>query len=436
MGRLSRAVVVAVVAVTVVSCAGAGRLLLKSSPHETYRRMLEQSGLATTALGQDWARASAAALAAAAPVALPFHETGYFAPAEAAAVGYRVELARGRRLSVEVTFESGDGPARLFADLFHVEASAEPKRVASLEPEQSTLTYEAERNGAFILRLQPELLRGGRFTVTQRSLASLPFPVPGATAQSVQSLFGAERDAGRRAHEGVDIFAPRGTAVVAVAAGVARPSTNNLGGNVVWLEGGFGSSTYYYAHLDRWASESAVRVAAGDVVGYIGNTGNARTTAPHLHFGIYERGALDPWPFIQPDDARPQLPARTDHLGQTVRTTGAQTDVRLSPVTSAPRTVRLTRHSIARVVGATGTWLRVALPDRTFGYVAANAVTSATPLRTERLQTAVVLRDRPDPLGTVVEDVDAGASIEVLGGFADYELVRHDSGVTGWRPRS
>ena len=47
---------------------------------------------------------------------------------------------------------------------------------------------------------------------------------------------------------------------------------------------------YYYAHLDRWAFEGTTRVREGDLLGYVGNTGNARTTAPHLHFGVYARG--------------------------------------------------------------------------------------------------------------------------------------------------
>jgi len=82
-----------------------------------------------------------------------------------------------------------------------------------------------------------------------------------------------------------------------------------LGGKYVWLSGGMfglGSARYYYAHLDDFAVESGDKVKKGEVIGYVGNTGNARTTPPHLHFGIYAGGPVDPEPFLKP---QPELPA-------------------------------------------------------------------------------------------------------------------------------
>jgi murein DD-endopeptidase MepM/ murein hydrolase activator NlpD len=93
--------------------------------------------------------------------------------------------------------------------------------------------------------------------------------------------------------------------VRAVAGGIARTGTNRLGGTVVWVYAPAEGRTFYYAHLDRHAIGGVAMVAAGDVLGYVGNTGNARTTPPHLHFGIYDDGAIDPWPFVQPDQAVP-----------------------------------------------------------------------------------------------------------------------------------
>ena len=124
----------------------------------------------------------------------------------------------------------------------------------------------------------------------------------------MQSGFGVDRDAGRRQHEGIDIFAPRGTPVVAVVSGIAQPSSNGLGGTVVWLHEPDARRTFYYAHLDRQAFTEPRRVVAGDVIGFVGNTGNARTTAPHLHFGVYDDGPRDPLPYVQPDDVVPPLP--------------------------------------------------------------------------------------------------------------------------------
>jgi murein DD-endopeptidase MepM/ murein hydrolase activator NlpD len=91
-----------------------------------------------------------------------------------------------------------------------------------------------------------------------------------------------------------------------VAGGVARRGSNRLGGNVVWLHAPAAGRTFYYAHLDRWAIGAFAWVEAGDVLGYVGTSGNARRTPPHLHFGIYDRGAIDPWPFVRPDDPVPR----------------------------------------------------------------------------------------------------------------------------------
>jgi murein DD-endopeptidase MepM/ murein hydrolase activator NlpD len=117
----------------------------------------------------------------------------------------------------------------------------------------------------------------------------------------VQGLFGDGREGGRRRHEGIDIFAPRGTpAVAAVDGWITGAATNRLGGNVVWLWSPTKRVALYYAHLDRHAVTRGDRVWAGDTVGYVGTTGNARGTPPHLHFGIYVtgEGAVDPFHFV------------------------------------------------------------------------------------------------------------------------------------------
>lgn len=110
-------------------------------------------------------------------------------------------------------------------------------------------------------------------------------PVRGVRASSVRSTFGAPRPGGRR-HAGADVFARRGTDVLAAHDGVVvHVGTNRLGGIVVHTLGRRGVLCYY-AHLDRVAAgvDPGDPVSEGDVLGYVGNTGNARTTAPHLHF--------------------------------------------------------------------------------------------------------------------------------------------------------
>ena len=100
----------------------------------------------------------------------------------------------------------------------------------------------------------------------------------------------------------MDIFAPRGTPALAAIDGyVSRVGTNNLGGNVIFLSDQSHGINLYYAHLDSFNVAQGKRVHLGDTLGFVGNTGNARTTGTHLHFGIYESGtrAIDPLPFIR-----------------------------------------------------------------------------------------------------------------------------------------
>ncbi|WP_420453433.1 peptidoglycan DD-metalloendopeptidase family protein [Ilumatobacter sp.] len=120
-------------------------------------------------------------------------------------------------------------------------------------------------------------------------------PMPGS---AYGDTWGAARSGGRR-HEGVDMIAPRGIPIFAVVNGVATFKQNRLGGNAVSLVGDNGHR-YYYAHLDRYAGSSR-RVAQGELIGYNGDTGNARASTPHLHFEIHPGGgrAVNPYPSVR-----------------------------------------------------------------------------------------------------------------------------------------
>ena len=134
--------------------------------------------------------------------------------------------------------------------------------------------------------------------------SSLPIPVHNIKARQLRDTWAASRSNGRT-HEGIDIMAPRGTKVLSATEGlIADLRNNNLGGKVVWIMGP-GGTWHYYAHLDKHKRGLNVGdyVKKGQLIGYVSNSGNARHTAPHLHYGIYlevkGRGVVNPYPFLR-----------------------------------------------------------------------------------------------------------------------------------------
>lgn len=114
----------------------------------------------------------------------------------------------------------------------------------------------------------------------------LMVPVDGVQPKNLPDTFNEARDGGRT-HRATDILAPRGTPVVAAISGeVARMSQNTLGGVTAYLLDDEKKYVYYYAHLDHYsdALTTGLKVSAGDVIGYVGTSGNAPPDTPHLHF--------------------------------------------------------------------------------------------------------------------------------------------------------
>jgi peptidoglycan LD-endopeptidase LytH len=131
----------------------------------------------------------------------------------------------------------------------------------------------------------------------------LLMPVVGLRVAQVVDTWVAAR-AGGRVHEGQDLFAPRGTPVRAVAPGfVYRIDDLSLGGLTVTIVGN-GGRRFFYTHLDAVAADlrEGGRVDVDTVLGYVGNSGNAAGTPPHLHLGVYDGTPDDPcaWVAIDP----------------------------------------------------------------------------------------------------------------------------------------
>jgi peptidoglycan LD-endopeptidase LytH len=129
---------------------------------------------------------------------------------------------------------------------------------------------------------------------------SLPVPIVAVRPSGLVDTWGAARSGGR-SHEGIDIFARRNTPIVSTTDGiVTRVGWNTLGGRIVMVMGP-GGYRHYYAHLERFGrKKEGDIVRRGDVIGYVGDSGNAKGTPPHLHYGIYKfgGGAINPYPLL------------------------------------------------------------------------------------------------------------------------------------------
>ena len=148
-----------------------------------------------------------------------------------------------------------------------------------------------------VLRHPVEFIR----LMTSSPPSVVRIPVMGVMKREIPNSWGNPRSGGR-SHQGVDIFAKRGTPVLSATDGIViRVGTNTLGGQVINVLGP-GRQVHYYAHLDRYGQfKAGDYVFAGSILGYVGNTGNARETPPHLHYGVYDpvRGAVNPWPLLK-----------------------------------------------------------------------------------------------------------------------------------------
>ena len=140
------------------------------------------------------------------------------------------------------------------------------------------------------------------------SILEMSPPFNGLAIADLRETFG-EIHNGHR-HEAIDILEPRGTPVHAVVAGTIRKLfLSKPGGNTIYEFDAIGMYCYYYAHLDRYAEglQEGMRIERGEIIGFVGSTGNADARTPHLHFAIFELGperqwwkgtAIDPYPYL------------------------------------------------------------------------------------------------------------------------------------------
>jgi murein DD-endopeptidase MepM/ murein hydrolase activator NlpD len=430
--RFAAASLLALAGVIAAGCRSLPGLPVAASPRQEYERALAEARLATRPLGRDWLAAARVAVASPTAISPPYRETGFFDPARPGAVAFALDLRRGEEVVVQLATAPLDLP--LFLELLRPgsEAGAEWEVLAAAA-DGRTLRYAPRADARLVLLLQPELLSGGRYTLDVTAAGTLAFPVEDPAAATL-SPFGTPRDRGARLHEGVDIAAARGTPALAAADGsVLAARESPLGGRVVWLRTDSGL-TLYYAHLDRFRVREGDRVARGEAVGEVGDTGNARGTRPHLHFEVHAGGErLDPEPWIRPPREPEPVAAELDLLGTWCRATRDGARLRGGPATSYPIVAELGRDQAARVAAAARDWYRVELPDGRRGYTAALLLAPAdAPLRRLPLHAPLELRAGPAPRSAPVARLEAGARIAVLALAGETVLVEGPGGKRGW----
>jgi murein DD-endopeptidase MepM/ murein hydrolase activator NlpD len=307
------------------------------SPYESYVKSLETSGISKSSMGKKWISSGQNALLIPnESVKLPFKSEIFFREITPTAVSYRLKYEENAKLTFKITSKGKENNG-IYVDIF--ENNSNKSRIKNFYVKDTVFVYENNNTQNLILRIQPQLLVNQYVTLEIIKNAKLAFPVKNGSNKDIQSHWGVAREGGLRKHEGVDIFNKKGTPILAVEDGkIARVETNHLGGKVVWQRLGMFGQSIYYAHLDSQAVSTGQTVKKGDIVGFMGNTGNAKTTPSHLHFGIYTgSGAIDPILYILKRDTIPaKLKLSEKYLGSEliIKTENGQTPINILSVSS------------------------------------------------------------------------------------------------------
>ncbi len=366
----------------------------KRTPHEKYSDGITNAGLKQTEIGKLWFTAASKGLQQPQRVTLPYKETGYFAAERPSAAGYLFAVKRGENVLINISTVPASG-ILFFVELWQA-TSDKPLLLTVMDTSARELKYAVKKDGDYLFRLQPELLRSVEYTVTVTTGPSLAFPVDRSGNPKIISLWGTGRDGGTRSHEGVDIAAKFHTPVLAAANGIARVSENKLGGKAIFLTDENTGYSLYYAHLDSQIAHTGQRVATGEVIGLVGKTGNAQHTVPHLHFGIYtDNGAIDPLVFIDSTRREPKpITISTAQLNKWLRITEASILYEEASTKSAIKR-KTGKGDAVLTIAASGNFYKIELPDGQTGYINSNVLTDKV-LRQQKIKDETRLLDAPD----------------------------------------
>lgn len=336
--------------------------MTNTSPREKYQRTFEETDQTLALWKQEYEKALLDSIF----ISLPYSETGLFSPGSSSVYSYDFHLNQGEELQVEI--EKAYIENSVFIDLFQKVNDTVLERLKNLGPSETILRKEITTSGIYKLVVQPEIAASTPFRIGVRKKGVYGFPVAATGNSAIQSYWGASRDGGRRSHEGIDIFAKRGTPVVAVTPGYITSTGNKgLGGKQVWLRDQKRGTSLYYAHLDSIIAIPGMKVKPGDTLGLVGNSGNAKTTPPHLHFGIYKgyRGAQDPLPYVfQTEQAEQTNFLRNVH--PTFVVSKATANLRKGPSTKAQIAGRAEARDTLKLLGKSSNWYHTRLGDQNY----------------------------------------------------------------------
>ncbi|AZQ43243.1 peptidoglycan DD-metalloendopeptidase family protein [Nonlabens ponticola] len=275
--------------------------------------------------------------------------------------GYLVDIAQGESLKATITSTSIQHWLLEFYDVNN-------RLLTSATVQDTLITLKPitqEQQVRVIVQSLLDSVSTAQLKIYKQPL--LAFPVAGKSNRSIQSFWGASRAGGARSHKGNDIFADRGHPVIAAADGsISSVRDRGLGGKQIWLRDPLTQSSHYYAHLDSQLVKAGQRVKRGDTIGLVGNTGNARTTPPHLHFGIYKSGgAVDPKPYIWQQEIPEKsiaLPFAEIAIGK-----GTGANLRRRP-DSKGELIRNIQNDTVTILGNSTNWYHVRIADSLAGF--------------------------------------------------------------------
>jgi len=293
-------------------------------------------------------------------IELPYTEVGSLKPKSFNIYSFQTYLKPGEVL--QSAFKTDTSSTLIFTEVYRLNTRSNSFEQLLKPAITNTTSFEITESGLYKIIFQPEIEAHTSFLLEITKTPAYQFPVSGGTNADIGSYWGDIRDGGRRDHEGIDIFAKRGTPVIATTSGrIGFSGEKGLGGKQVWLSDSKRSQSLYYAHLDSIIPNLSM-VKTGDTLGFVGNTGNAKSTPPHLHFGIYRRsqGAIDPLGYVYQTVDIKQNTVPDNTITQQLRVNTSKANLRNKASSSNSRVINTaSKGDRLHVLGKTAEWYHV-----------------------------------------------------------------------------